>query len=215
MARALNVRTIDAIKPHKTKRQEIPDNIVRGLYLVVQPSGAKSWAVRYRHDGKPTKLTLGPCPRLGLGEARTAARETLGIVSEGNDPTADVVTLKRLKRLPAADGNRTFEAVKRRFIESQRAKGRRTVGRIEAIIDRDATPHLEGSADRRHHRGRRPRADRGYCRPRLAGRRRPFPRLDLETVFLCREGATTSRQSGQADREPGRRQVPPAQAPAR
>ena len=141
MARALNVRTIDAIKPHKTKRQELPDNIVRGLYLVVQPSGAKSWAVRYRHDGKPTKLTLGPYPRLGLGEARTAARETLGIVSEGNNPTADVVTLKRLKRLPAADGNRTFEAVKRRFIESQRAKGRRTVADIEAIIDRDATPH--------------------------------------------------------------------------
>ena len=42
MARALNVRTIDAIKPDKNKRQEIPDNIVRGLYLVVQPSGAKA-----------------------------------------------------------------------------------------------------------------------------------------------------------------------------
>ena len=68
MARALNVRTIYAIKPHKTKRQELPDNIVRGLYLVVQPSCAKSWAVRYRHDGKPTKLTLGPYPRPGRGE---------------------------------------------------------------------------------------------------------------------------------------------------
>jgi integrase len=108
---------------------------------VVQPSGAKSWAVRYRHHGKPAKLTLGPYPRLGLAEARAAAREALGIVSEGNNPIADVVTLKRLKRLPAADGNRTFEAVKRRFIESQRAKGRRTVSDIEAIIDRDATPH--------------------------------------------------------------------------
>ena len=31
--------------------------------------------------------------------------------------------------------------MKQRFIESQRAKGRRTVADIEAIIDRDATPH--------------------------------------------------------------------------
>jgi integrase len=141
MARALNVRTIDAIKPHKTKRQELPDGTVTGLYLVVQSSGAKSWAVRYRYAGKPAKLTLGPWPRLGLAEARAAARETLGIVSEGNDPTADQVTLKRLKRGPVVEGNRTFEAVKKRFIESQRAKGRRTVAVIEAILDRDATPH--------------------------------------------------------------------------
>ena len=69
MARALNVRTIDAIQPNKTKRQELPDNIVRGLYLVLQPSGAKSWAVRYRHEGTPAKLTLGQWPRLGLADA--------------------------------------------------------------------------------------------------------------------------------------------------
>ena len=37
-----------------------------GMYLVVQPSGAKSWAVRYRHGGRPRKLTLGPCPALDL-----------------------------------------------------------------------------------------------------------------------------------------------------
>jgi hypothetical protein len=141
MARALNIRTIDAIKPHKTKRQELPDGTVTGLYLVVQSSGAKAWAVRYRYAGKSAKLTLGPYPRLGLAEARAAARETLGIVSEGNDPTADLVTLKRLKRGPVVDGNRTFEAVKKRFIESQRAKGRRTVAAIESILDRDATPH--------------------------------------------------------------------------
>jgi hypothetical protein len=42
------------------KRTEIPDAVCRGLYLIVQPSGVKSWAVRYRcaSDGKPCKLTL-------------------------------------------------------------------------------------------------------------------------------------------------------------
>ena len=38
-------------------RREIPDGKIRGLYLVLQPSGARSWAVRYRTAGKPAKLT--------------------------------------------------------------------------------------------------------------------------------------------------------------
>jgi hypothetical protein len=132
MARALNVRTIDAIKPHKTKRQEIPDGTVTGLYLVVQPSGAKSWAVRYRHEGKPAKLTIGPWPRLGLAEAREAARETLGIVSVGTDPTGDRVTLARLKRQPAPDGAHEFGTVLDRFLKSQRTKGRRSTDKVKA-----------------------------------------------------------------------------------
>ena len=45
------------------KRREIPDARAPGLYLVIQPkpSGAKSWALRFRRpDGRPAKLTLGP-----------------------------------------------------------------------------------------------------------------------------------------------------------
>ena len=42
------------------RRREIRDGGAQGLYLVVQPSGAKSWALRYRRpDGKAAKLTLG------------------------------------------------------------------------------------------------------------------------------------------------------------
>jgi integrase len=141
MARALSVRGIDNLKPHKTRRQEIPDGAIAGLYLLVQPSGSKSWAVRYRRQGKPAKLTLGPYPRLGLAEARQAARETLGIVSVGNDPTADRVTLARLKRLPAPDGAREFATVLDRFLRSQRTKGRRSTDKVKALLDKDATAY--------------------------------------------------------------------------
>src|SRR4051812_36227341 len=61
------------------KRQEIADGGCSGLYFVVQasPSAATSWALRYRsplerdRNGrpKPTKLTLGPYPRLSLADA--------------------------------------------------------------------------------------------------------------------------------------------------
>ena len=51
-------------------RKEIPDGSVPGLYLVVQPSGVKSFALRYRYGGKPKKLTLGRYPTLSLADAR-------------------------------------------------------------------------------------------------------------------------------------------------
>src|SRR5260370_38235901 len=42
------------------KRREIPDGGCRSLYLIIQPSGVKSWAVRFRYRGAARKLTLGP-----------------------------------------------------------------------------------------------------------------------------------------------------------
>ena len=60
---------------------EIPDGKIGGLYLVHQPSGAKSWAVRYRVDGAPRKLTLGSYPALDLANARRRAQEALGAVA--------------------------------------------------------------------------------------------------------------------------------------
>lgn len=65
---------------------EIPDPGLTGLYLVVQPSGAKSWAVRYRHAGKTRKMTLGKWPIIGLADARAAASHALEAVEYGRDP---------------------------------------------------------------------------------------------------------------------------------
>jgi hypothetical protein len=50
----LSPKTIKALKP-SDRRQEIKDDECRGLYLLVQPSGSKTWAVRYSLDGKLRK----------------------------------------------------------------------------------------------------------------------------------------------------------------
>jgi integrase len=63
--------------PKPTSRVEIADGIVKSLYLIVQPSGVKSWAVRYRADGHQRRATLGHYPSLGLADARDAARKEL------------------------------------------------------------------------------------------------------------------------------------------
>jgi integrase len=144
MARPLNVKLIETAKAHPARRIEIPDGGLVGLYLVIQPSGSKSWAVRYRHGGRPAKLTLGPYPRLDLRDAREAGREALRHVSKGLDPTADKVTLARLKREPKPAADHSFEKVLERFIASQERKGRRSSGEMRRILEKDALPYWSG-----------------------------------------------------------------------
>ncbi|HMB14568.1 MAG TPA: integrase arm-type DNA-binding domain-containing protein [Roseovarius sp.] len=87
MARAFTTKAVEAVKPD-TNRREIPDPSLAGLYLVVQPSGGKSWALRYRYAGKPKKLTLGKWPIMGVAAARAAATEAIEAVEHGSDPGA-------------------------------------------------------------------------------------------------------------------------------
>lgn len=85
----LTALAVERLKPDPSKRLEVPDGGLPGLYLVVQPSGKKSWAVRYRIEGKPRKCTLGSFPKLQLGDAREAGRRALRAVSEGRDPAGE------------------------------------------------------------------------------------------------------------------------------
>src|SRR5215468_10818878 len=83
MARGFTDIAIKHLKPGD-KRREIPDPGARGLYAIVEPSGFKSFAVRFRFDGKPKKLSLG---NISLSAARKAAAHALHEVKEGRDPT--------------------------------------------------------------------------------------------------------------------------------
>jgi integrase len=84
MAR-LTAKSVENVKPGAARR-EVPDSGCRGLYLVVQPTGRKSWAVRYRYAGTPKKLTLDGA--LTLAAARKAATDALHELAQGRDPAA-------------------------------------------------------------------------------------------------------------------------------
>lgn len=60
----------------------------QGLYLLVSPSGAKSWVLRVQARGRRRDIGLGSTAELGLGEARDRARELRKIAKAGRDPIA-------------------------------------------------------------------------------------------------------------------------------
>jgi integrase len=87
---ALTAREVETAKPTAT-RQEIPDGYTTGLYLIVQPSGTRSWALRYTSPTikKKAKLKLGGFPALGLADAREAANAAKALVDRGIDPRTE------------------------------------------------------------------------------------------------------------------------------
>src|SRR5215813_4508805 len=74
-------------KPNQDKRVEIHDG--RGLYLVIQPTGAKSWAYRYRVAGKSRKLTLGAFPAIDVAKARSLCSAAALKTKAGGDPARE------------------------------------------------------------------------------------------------------------------------------
>ena len=71
MAKGLTPITIQNLRP-RPERYEVSDGGCQGLRLVVFPSKAKSFVVRFRYKGKPQKLTLGPA-LIGAAEAEGTA----------------------------------------------------------------------------------------------------------------------------------------------
>src|SRR3954465_1511741 len=86
------------------------DGTVRGLALLVWPSGARSWVLRYQLNGRRRDMGLGPYPEIGLARAREKALDARRLVKEGRDPLAE------RSRTPAL----TFKAAAEALIDSKR-----------------------------------------------------------------------------------------------
>jgi integrase len=135
MARALTIRAVETTKPTQ-KRRELPDRHMPGLYLVVQPSGAKGWAVRYRHAGTTRKHTLGAYPAIDLKTARDLASKALRAVAEGRDPGREKIQ----ERAAKPD---TVGTVAQQFIERhcKRSNRPRTARETQRLLDLHVLPH--------------------------------------------------------------------------
>jgi integrase len=59
-----------------------------GLFLLVKPSGARSWLLRAQVDGKRREFGIGPAADIGLAEARERAAAIRKQYRDGIDPVA-------------------------------------------------------------------------------------------------------------------------------
>lgn len=97
-------------------RLEIADGKNRGLYLIIQPSGARSWAYRYRvGDGRTRKATLGSYPSVPLEAARKLASKAAVAIAEGRDPAGEKAAARAAARQPK--DHELVENVVGRFLE--------------------------------------------------------------------------------------------------
>jgi integrase len=79
-----------------------------GLYLLVSPTGAKSWRYDYRLHGRRETLTIGAYPEAKLAEARERHLEARKRVARGESPSKQ----KRIEKLAAVEAAAgTFKAV--------------------------------------------------------------------------------------------------------
>jgi integrase len=108
---------IENAKPGPTRR-EISDGS-SGLYLVIQPNGHRSWAVRYRFHGQQRKITLNG--NLALAAARRAASEAFYEVEQGRDPNA---ARKDAKQKAAAAQADTVDHLWQLFLDKHAKKNR-------------------------------------------------------------------------------------------
>jgi Arm DNA-binding domain len=91
-----------------------------GLYLLVGPSGAKSWVFRFRKAGKLREMGLGPLHAIGLAEARQKAHAARRERLDGFDPIEVRKADKQRAELDAAKAM-TFKDCAERYVASHKA----------------------------------------------------------------------------------------------
>ena len=142
MAKSLTVRTIDTLALPEVRR-EVPDGLVNGLYLVLQPSGARSWAIRYRNAaGTPRKHTLGTYPAIDLKSAREVAQGFLVEVAKGGDPAADRKAARAGEKISSERD--LVEKVVDQFIERYAKANQRSWEETRRILDREVVKAWRG-----------------------------------------------------------------------
>ena len=145
MSKKLTALSVDNAQP-RPARTEVPDGGCPGLFLVVQPSGVKSFALRYRFTGEPRKLTLGRYPEMSLAQARATATGAQVQIAEGIDPSAG----KRTARASAAEqealrAQDSVEALVGGFIRLHGPKIRpNTLAQYDSVMRRFIVPGWAG-----------------------------------------------------------------------
>jgi len=129
----LTARFCETVKVDE--RTDYQDELVRGLWFRVSPTGAKTWQVVYdrESDGKRQRVKLGRFPAMPLEKARTAALKLVTAVAEGEDPSAD-----RRARKAAL----TTEELGKLYLDKHAKRNKKTWAEDERLLKKEVYPAI-------------------------------------------------------------------------
>ena len=129
MRKTLTDKGVLALKP-KAKRYPFPDPELRGHYVIVQPTGTKTfWAVTRNPAGAQNWVTVGATDKLGVDDARKKARKAIERLREGKPAFETAPTRK------------TFEYIAGQWLTRYvRAKGLRSEGEVTRLLEAHVYP---------------------------------------------------------------------------
>lgn len=108
----------------------------QGLFLLVKPSGVKSWRLKYtKPDGRPGLTAFGNYPELSLKGARERKVLVMSLLAAGQDP---VEHARQLREQVKASRKQTFEWVARAWHKTMghwsRDHSQRVLGELESNL---------------------------------------------------------------------------------
>jgi integrase len=107
------------------------DTFQRGLCVLVQTSGHRSWKTVYAFHGRPRWYHIGDVAAIGLSDARKLAGRIMFKVAEGEDPLA----IRKAER-----GKGTFEELAKRYVEEHAKRNNKSWRQAEALVNRHVLP---------------------------------------------------------------------------
>ena len=184
----LTASQVKAAKP-AIKAYKLSDG--RGLYLLVQPNGAKYWRLKYRFGRKEKLLAIGVYPDVSLAQARAACDEAKVLLRDNRDPSS----VKQLrKNFLVQQSNDTFEAIATEWFEQKMVA--MSVGykaRTWRLLENDLFPSI----------GKRPIAELTAIQLLEA-----LQTIERRTVYIAHRAKQTSSQifryaisTGRTDRD--------------
>ena len=134
-ARSPNKRKLSEIflrklKP-KAKAFAVWDSHQRGLCVLMQPTGHKSWKCVYPFQGRPRWYHIGAVDAVNLADARKLASRVMFQVAEGKDPAAE----KRAER-----GKGTFEELASRYVNEYAKRENKSWQQADKLVRSNLIP---------------------------------------------------------------------------
>lgn len=113
----LTAKEIQSAKP-RDKAYQLQDG--RGLFLVISPTGGKSWRLKYQFNNKEQRISLGVYPALSLLEARKLRELYKTQVAEGINPNIEKKKKKEAEAVQEVKNLNTFEKLAMQRLERER-----------------------------------------------------------------------------------------------